>query len=77
MDYTIDKYVEIPKTPKISRISRGSKYPFSLMEVGDSFAADTKISVMRASVYIYGKKTGKKFIVRTDNEENTRVWRTE
>lgn len=75
MTIAIEKAVPLPET---HRPVRTSKYPFSQMEVGDSFLAeDIKATTMYSSVARYIKASGntKKFTVRS-TEAGVRVWRT-
>lgn len=75
-EYAIDKSVPIPK--------KRSKYPFSEMEIGDSFSvsingdskdeAARKRSSINTAAYLYGKATQIKFKVRT-SEVEIRCWR--
>jgi hypothetical protein len=65
MKYKIDKNRPIPKNV--------SKYPFPEMEVGDSFVvSDKNLTVhdieykrIASSAFMYGKKTGKKFKLKS------------
>jgi hypothetical protein len=59
----------IGKSPK-----RPLKYPWPDLEVDDSFRADVKADVLRASASKYGKAHGKKFVVRVDGD-GARAWR--
>ena len=64
--------------PKISRHGRPSKYPFSEMQVGQSFVVNEEsLSGVRASASNYGKKTSSKFAVRKCADGLYRCWRTE
>jgi len=55
-----------------------SKYPFSDMEIGDSFC-DSITNRYKISYYIAkeSKKSGSKFSIRTISETEYRVWRIE
>ena len=74
--YTIEKGVALPDRVVIR--NRESKYPFSVMEVGDSiFFKDVNYKAAQiAYVRMYAKKSGRKFTVRTV-EGGVRVWRIE
>ena len=69
--------IKIEKGVPIPTRSHGYKYPLPEMEVGDSFVANyERERTIRASIYAFGKKLNRKFIVR--REGNTiRVWRVE
>jgi hypothetical protein len=59
-----------------------NKYPFSEMEVGDSFDAPIKAAALANNARKFGKLTGRKFVVRElydqdDNVIGSRVWRKE
>ncbi len=62
--------------PTIIRASRGSKYPFADMKVGDSFACETKPASMRSIATGFAKKEGGtvKFAIRGE-ANGSRVWR--
>lgn len=73
--YKIEK--NVPVTTH-SKAVRPSQYPFEEMEIGDSFRMpDTK----RASVAVlagrYGKRVGRKFTVRKQEDGSFRCWRIE
>lgn len=69
----IEKNVPIP--PLKRRNKRISAYPFSEMEIGDSFAVDReKASSVSASAYLYGKKEQQIFTVRRV-DGGYRCWR--
>lgn len=67
---TIDK--NIPTPGKARRVGAPKKYPFSEMEVGDSFEYPIKSVAFAASAN--GIKFGKKFTVRK-TENGYRCWR--
>ena len=79
-EYKIEK--GIPLAPKTQL--RRSRYPFSQMEVGDSFfvpvEADVELGLLHHRVHscasYMGKRLGRKFTTRS-NETGVRVWRTE
>jgi hypothetical protein len=66
----IDKGVPIP-APNFGPIS---KYPFTELEVGDSFFVKEKQTVMASACAGHGKRHNKKFTTRSENG-GTRVWR--
>lgn len=72
MEFTIEKNIEMPqRTPKL-------KYPFDIMEVGDSFQFPKEIKrTVESSARYFFKKTGKKFLVKSVGEDVMRVWRVE
>lgn len=73
-EFTIDKGIPVPKQVGTGR---KTKYPFDLMEVGDSFfIKDTKVKTISCSCGIYGKRLNRKFTSRTV-EGGARVWRVE
>ena len=71
--YKIEKGVILPN------LSVGGKYPYSSMEIGDSFfvpSSDASTPTVRQRAYQYGREAGMKF--RTRSEKNgLRVWRIE
>lgn len=58
-------------------IALPERFPFSLMDVGDSFAvpADIKKTIIATSASIYGRRNEKKFSVRKDAAGQLRCWR--
>lgn len=68
----IDKNIPMP-TP-----SRGTKYPFKTMSVGDSVFYDNEITGSQSSpavsAHTYGRKNGKKFSARNEGD-GVRIWR--
>lgn len=66
MKMEIEKGIELPQ-----------RFPFSKMEVGDSFAvpADIKKTIISTSASVYGRRNGKKFSVRKDALGQLRCWR--
>ena len=62
---------------------RDSKYPFSKMDVGDSFQveferAETAHPPAASSAYLYGKRTKTKWasrVTKVDGKHFVRVWR--
>ena len=54
-----------------------SKWPFSDMEIGDSFALPENVRRTTVSVAAmrYGRTTGKKFTVRKMPDKTFRCWR--
>lgn len=67
-EFRIEKGVPLPGH------TRGSKYPFSRMEVGDSFTVPTSMRKVVMVAHNYGHKNGKKFATRTIGEV-LRIWR--
>jgi hypothetical protein len=67
MSYTIEKNIPI---------KRKTKYPFSAMEVGDSFFVDDPKSQAKLSGAgtAHGRKYGKKFLTAQEGN-GIRVWR--
>jgi hypothetical protein len=61
----IDKGVPIP-----------NRFPFSKMEVGDSFVITTKRHTAYVAARRYGDKRGMKFITRQMPDGTIRCWRT-
>ena len=69
----IDKNVPIPP----DRLSRGRKYPWDELEVGDSFFVEgKKFEPLRVSAAQIGKAKARKFIAR-QVDGGVRVWRVE
>lgn len=74
MNVKIQKNIPIP--PKV-RVGQPSKYPYDLMNVGDSFARDCKSATSaRAAASVMGKRLAKKFVTRPEGSKY-RVWRVE
>lgn len=70
---TIDK--DIPLPPDDNR-GRKMKYPFPLMEVGDSILLGTcRRSSASSIAHRYAAKTDKKFTMRTVTPDSIRIWR--
>lgn len=68
-DIKIEKKIPVPVVPG------NAKYPWDLMEVGDSFLCPAgKESSMRSNVSAAGKKLKRKYIGRK-TDEGYRVWR--
>lgn len=73
-EFTIEKGIPVPKQ---IGAGRKTKYPFDLMEVGDSFlVTDLKVKTISRSCGTYGKRLERKFTSRTV-DGGVRVWRTE
>lgn len=73
-EFTIEKGIPVSK-----RVGAGreTKYPFDLMEVGDSFlVTDLKVKTISRTCCRYGKRLSRKFVSRTV-DGGVRVWRTE
>lgn len=69
--YTIEKNVPVPTHPKANR------FPYSELEVGDSFVVEgVKASSVYGSNYRMSKKLGRVFVGRKEGEA-IRVWRTQ
>ena len=69
MSIVIQKDVPVPVK------SKGKKYPYDTMDVGDSFFVDSaNLQVMCNLNYRAGKKHERKFIARKEND-GIRVWR--
>ena len=77
-EFTIDKSIPIPPPTRGPKANGFSKYPFSAMEVGDSFFVGDKKS---RHINCYFKKfRPKRFTSRTSIEgdvKGLRVWRFE
>jgi hypothetical protein len=76
----IDKNVPIPKGLSVGDETKSyhSKYPFSKMEIGDSFFVphDQGAFVVGSAASGYGRRHGKKFISRkTHDPYGVRIWR--
>ncbi len=65
-EYKIEKGIPMPPIPK--------KYPFNLMEIGDSFFVPKPPNKVSAVAGLYGKRHGKKFRCITV-DGGTRVFR--
>ena len=63
--------------PLSRKVSRGSKYPFMQMDVGDSFFADVKPTSLRGAAVAFGKRHAPdaRFAVRVEGD-GARIWRT-
>lgn len=68
----IEKGVPVP-TEEGKRAKR-SKYPFAMMEVGDSFEVVNAPKSFLVTVHVNGKRLGYKFTTRK-TENGRRVWR--
>ena len=68
--------MEIEKTVPIPVGGRGTKWPFSHMEVGDSvhFPYEKVKGLAYSAAMSCGDRHGKKFVVRRDGD-GIRVWR--
>lgn len=69
---TIEKNIEVPDSTDYE------KYPFSQMEIGDSFKIKNdkkKLSRLRGLSFYYAKKNNVKFTTRKDGD-GYRIWRT-
>jgi hypothetical protein len=73
--FVIEKDVPMPATAGAP--GRNTKYPFGVMEKGDSFYAhgdDCLKASVRAAAYRHKVKSGKSFACRAD-EHGVRIWR--
>ena len=79
--FDIEKNIKLTKTQKVAG---ESKYPFSKMEIGDSFfvsenAEKPTANTVRQMAHNFGKKSGAKFSARVVVEEGKgrglRIWR--
>jgi len=69
--FQVDKDVPIP-----DKLDSIRKYPFSQMEIGDSFSFDKrKERTVSTAAYFYGRRTSKKFTVRKVETNLWRCWR--
>lgn len=70
---------QIEKSVPIQEIKPPNYYPFSQLEVGDSFlvpdADKKKIASVRACASTFAKKSGRKLVCKKA-EGGVRVWRT-
>ncbi len=72
MEYKVDKDIPIP--PARSTLAR---YPFADMEPGDTFAVPAEENKkVRLAAHSYGKRHGKAFTIRRQEDGTVRVWRT-
>lgn len=73
--------IAIDKDIPLANKTRGSKYPFNAMEVGDSFfVADRSPKQMNGTIRLASKRLSKRFSVRFWSEgdlQGSRVWRIE
>ncbi len=69
--YMIEKAIKIPEVNS----KKNYKYPWTDMEVGDSFLVDfIDTSKLRVAAYYHSKTSGRKYTIRIiDN--GARVWR--
>ena len=71
--------INIEKGIPVKRPREDSVYPFTEMEVGDSFLATEQICKkphkVRMAAHEAGKRLGRKYVTRTV-EGGIRVWRT-
>ena len=70
-EFKIEKGVPVP--PRNGGRGAPEKYPFSSMEVGDSFLAPEKA---QSSTQSAGKRLGMKFTSRKE-ADGVRIWRVE
>lgn len=63
-------------TPVINSGRGHPKYPFAVMEIGDSFALSREqVVLVRVSASQHSKRHGKRFTVTTDAKGDYRCWR--
>lgn len=73
MTYTIESDIPVPTRTN----TNASKYPWGLMDVGDSFmVSNGNVKSLRTVAYGASKRTGMKFKARVV-EGGVRVWRVE
>jgi len=71
----IEKGIPVPpKKQSKKKQVRHEKYPFSKMEIGDSFLSKEPQARVNSSAYVFGKKTGMKFKIRSVGK-GCRCWR--
>ncbi len=68
--------IRIDKDIPMARRIKPSKYPFNMMQVGDSFYTDLKATSLRSLATHYAKRENGtvKFAVRIEGD-GSRVWR--
>lgn len=73
----IDKNVEIPKSERKPYKKRESKYPFKIMEVGDSFVVPEWMNFLnlRQAIMRRKKTTPNEKYKTRQTKEGRRVWR--
>jgi hypothetical protein len=71
MQYKIDKNVKMPEPPAKGR---RTKYPWHLLEVGDSFEINMPLQVARTNARQAGARYGKMFDAQLYRGK-VRVWR--
>ena len=72
-EYRVEQGVEIPPAQNIRL-----KYPFNVMQIGDSFSCDIKDrGTIEAYSHSYGKRHKMKFVTRSIDEKTGRLWRIE
>jgi hypothetical protein len=69
MSYEIEKGIPIPRSSEYE-----AKYPFSKMEVGDSFSVEERRESVASAARSYGCRVGKKFSIRKEGN-GMRIWR--
>jgi hypothetical protein len=72
MTIKIDKNIPIPTAP-----TEAAAYPFDLLEIDDSFAVpiEKTHSVRTRMHFEHRKNSGKRFVTRTIDGRDCRVWR--
>ncbi len=73
----IDKNIEIPKSERKPSKPRVSKYPFAVMEVGDSFLVPAEMNFLnlRQAIMRRKKTTPNEKYKTRQTKEGRRVWR--
>ena len=73
----IDKNVEMPKSERKGYKKRESKYPFAVMEVGDSFLVPAEMNFLnlRQAIMRRKKTTPNEKYKTRQTKEGRRVWR--
>lgn len=73
----IDKNVEMPKSERKAYKKRESKYPFAVMEVGDSFLVPAEMNFLnlRQAIMRRKKTTPNEKYKTRQTKEGRRVWR--
>ena len=76
--FEIVKNVPIPEKA-MPRNTKGSKYPFASMEVGDSFFVPKEKNTLATHASVVGKRINMKFTTRMVDKDGVScigVWRT-
>jgi hypothetical protein len=68
--------IEIDKGIPVAPEGSGrAKYPWSAMEIGDSFVTAAKSTHIHSMVNAAGKRYGFKFVCRRTDQDSYRIWR--